>query len=160
MGVGGLLLGGGIGWMVRKHGLAIDRLRAVELVTADGQFLRASAEEHAELFWGLRGGGGNFGVATAFEVDIAPGRVGAGRRGLLRCGKAKSIVRAYARYAAAAPDELTTMAMLMAAPPAPFIPPEKQGTPSVAIIVCYTGTSRRARVLWRHCERWERPLLM
>src|SRR6266536_1616929 len=67
VGVGGLMLGGGIGWMVRKHGLAIDHLRAVELVTAEGEILRASECAHAELFWGLRGGGGNFGVATAFD---------------------------------------------------------------------------------------------
>ncbi len=75
VGVGGLLLGGGIGWMVRKYGLAIERLRAVELVTADGQFLRASAEENAELFWGLRGGGGNFGVLIALprSIFILPG---------------------------------------------------------------------------------------
>ncbi len=72
VGVGGLTLGGGIGWMVRKHGLAIDSLRAVELVTADGCFVRASADENAELFWGLRGGGGNFGIATAFEFDLHP----------------------------------------------------------------------------------------
>jgi FAD/FMN-containing dehydrogenase len=72
IGVGGLLLGGGIGWMARKYGLTIDHLRSVELVTADCKFLRASADEHAELFWGLRGGGGNFGIATAFEVDLHP----------------------------------------------------------------------------------------
>jgi FAD/FMN-containing dehydrogenase len=66
VGVGGLSLGGGIGWMARKYGLTIDRMRAVELATASGQFVRASATEHADLFWGLRGGGGNFGVATAF----------------------------------------------------------------------------------------------
>jgi FAD/FMN-containing dehydrogenase len=72
VGVGGLMLGGGIGWMVRKNGLTIDHLRAVELVTAGGEMLRASANEHAELFWGLRGGGGNFGIATAFEVDLHP----------------------------------------------------------------------------------------
>lgn len=72
VGVGGLLLGGGMGWMVRKYGLAIDQLRAVELITADGQILRVSADEHTDLFWGLRGGGGNFGVATAFEVDLHP----------------------------------------------------------------------------------------
>jgi len=139
VGVGGLLLGGGIGWMVRKYGLAIDRLRAVELVTADGQFLRASAGKNAELFWGLRGGGGNFGVATAFEVDLHPAGMVLGGAVFYDAREAESILRAYARYAVAAPDELTTMAMLMAAPPAPFIPPEKQGAAVVALLVCYTG---------------------
>ncbi len=72
VGVGGLLSGGGIGWMVRKYGLTIDHVRAVELVTADGEFLRVSSDNNAELFWGLHGGGGNFGVVTAFEVDVHP----------------------------------------------------------------------------------------
>jgi FAD/FMN-containing dehydrogenase len=139
VGVGGLLLGGGIGWMVRKHGLAIDRLRAVELVTADGETLRASADENAELFWGLRGGGGNFGVATAFEVNLHPAGMVLGGAVFYDAAEAESILRAYARYAASAPDELTTIAMFMAAPPAPFIPPEKQGTAVVALLVCYTG---------------------
>jgi len=139
VGVGGLLLGGGIGWMVRKYGLSIDRLRAVELVTAHGEFLRASAGEHTELFWGLRGGGGNFGVATAFEVDLHPAGMVLGGAVFYDAREAESIVRAYARYAAAAPDELTTIVTFMAAPPVPFIPPEKQGTAVVAIMVCYTG---------------------
>ncbi len=139
VGVGGLLLGGGIGWMARKHGLTIDHLRAVELVTADGQLLRASANEHAELFWGLRGGGGNFGVATAFEVDLHPGGIVLGGAVFYDAAEAEGILRVYTRYAITAPDELTTMVLFMAAPPAPFIPPEKQGMPVVAIAVCYTG---------------------
>lgn len=139
VGVGGLILGGGIGWMVRKHGLALDHLRAVELVTADGQLLRASADENPELFWGLRGGGGNFGVATAFEVDLHPAGMVLGGAVFYDAAEAENILRGYARLAAAAPDELSTQAMLMPAPPAPFIPPEKQGTPIVAIVVCYTG---------------------
>jgi len=139
VGVGGLLLGGGIGWMVRKYGLTIDRLRAVELVTSDGEFVRASAGENAELFWGLRGGGGNFGVATAFEVNLHQAGMVIGGAVFYDAAEAAGIIRAYARYAEAAPDELTTMATFMAAPPAPFIPPEKQGAPSLAILVCYTG---------------------
>jgi FAD/FMN-containing dehydrogenase len=139
VGVGGLLLGGGIGWMVRKYSLAIDRLRTVELVTADGEILRASADENAELFWGLRGGGGNFGVATAFEVDLHPAGIILGGAVFYDAAEAERILRAYAPYAAAAPDELTTIATFMAAPPAPFIPPEKQGTAVVALLVCYTG---------------------
>jgi FAD/FMN-containing dehydrogenase len=139
VGVGGLILGGGIGWMVRKYGLTIDRLRAVELVTADGEILRASADENSELFWGLRGGGGNFGVATAFEVDLHPGGTILGGAVFYEAREAERILQNYARLAMEAPDELSTQALLVLAPPVPFIPPDKQGTPVVAIVVCYTG---------------------
>jgi FAD/FMN-containing dehydrogenase len=139
VGVGGLILGGGIGWMVRKYGLTIDHLRAVELVTADGELLRASADENSELFWGLRGGGGNFGVATSFEVDLHPGGTILGGAVFYEATEAERILQDYARLATAAADELSTQALLMLAPPAPFIPPDKQGTPVVAILVCYTG---------------------
>ena len=138
-GVGGLLLGGGIGWMVRKYGLTIDRLRAVELVTADSQLLRASADEHADLFWGLRGGGGNFGIATAFEVDLHPAGMVLGGAIYYDATDVKSLLRAYAHYAAAAPDELSTLALLMYAPPLPFIPQAQQGKLVFAIQLCYTG---------------------
>ena len=139
VGVGGLLLGGGMGWMVRKYGLAIDRLRAVELVTADGQFLRASADEHVDLFWGLRGGGGNFGVATAFEVDLHPAGMVLGGAIFYDATDADRLVRAYAHIAAAAPDELTTISMLLSAPSVPFIPQAHQGKSVFMIQVCYTG---------------------
>ncbi len=139
VGVGGLLVGGGIGWMVRAYGLTIDRVRSVELVTADGQLLRASADENPELFWGLRGGGGNFGIATAFEVDLHPGGTILGGAVFYEATEAERILKEYARLAAAAPDELSTEALFALAPPAPFIPPDKQGTPVVGILVCYTG---------------------
>lgn len=139
VGVGGLLVGGGIGWMVRAYGLTIDRVRSIELVTADGQLLRASADENPELFWGLRGGGGNFGIATAFEVDLHPGGTILGGAVFYEATEAERILKEYARLAAAAPDALSTEAMLALAPPAPFIPPDKQGTPIVGILVCYTG---------------------
>jgi FAD/FMN-containing dehydrogenase len=142
IGVGGLLLGGGMGWMVRKYGLTIDHLRAVELVTADGQFLRASAGEHADLFWGLRGGGGNFGVVTAFEVDLHPeGMVlgGAVFYAATDADDADRLVRACAHLAAEAPDELTTISLLLNAPPTPFIPQAYQGKPVFMIEICYTG---------------------
>ena len=139
VGVGGLLTGGGIGWMVRKYGLTIDRLRAVEVVTAEGELLRASADEHADLFWGLRGGGGNFGIATAFEVNLHPAGIVLGGAVFYELSEAEAILKEYARYALNAPDELTSMALLMAAPPAPFIPPAKQGKPVVAIFLCYSG---------------------
>lgn len=139
VGVGGLTLGGGIGWMARKYGLTIDHLRAVELVSADGQFLRASDTENAELFWGLRGGGGNFGVATAFEFNMDPAGLILGGAVFYSAAHAADVLRAYAGYAAEAPDELTTMATLMYAPPVPFIAPSLHGTPVVAIMVCYAG---------------------
>lgn len=122
VGVGGLMLGGGIGWMVRKYGLAIDNLRAVELVTADGELLRASEDENSELFWGLRGGGGNFGVVTAFEVDLHPGGVVLGGAVFYEATHAERILQSYTHLAAEAPDELSTQALLVVAPPLPFIP--------------------------------------
>lgn len=139
VGVGGLLLSGGIGWMVRAYGLTIDRLQAMELVTADGQLLRASADENPELFWGLRGGGGNFGIVTAFEVNLHRGGTILGGAVFYEATEAERILREYTRLAAAAPDELSTEVLVMLAPPAPFIPPDKQGTQVVAIMVCYTG---------------------
>lgn len=139
VGVGGLLVGGGIGWMARKYGMTIDHVQAVELVTAQGEFLRASKHEHAELFWGLRGGGGNFGIATAFEVTLHPAGIVLGGAVFYELAEAEVVLKEYARYAMTAPDELTSMALLMAAPSAPFIPPAKQGTPVVAIFLCYTG---------------------
>lgn len=139
VGVGGLLLGGGIGWMVRKYGLTIDHLQAVELVTAEGQVVRASASEHPDLFWGLRGGGGNFGIATAFEVDLHPAGIVLGGPVIYDAVEAETILPLYARYASGAPDELTSLAMLMVAPPAPFIPASQHGKPILVIEVCYAG---------------------
>ena len=147
VGVGGLLLGGGIGWMVRKFGLTIDRLRAVELVTADGCLRRASADENADLFWGLRGGGGNFGVATAFEVDLHAAGTVLGGAVFYDASNVDLMARAYAHLAACAPDELTTAALLLTAPPAPFIPREYWGKPVIAIQVCYTGRLAEGRRL-------------
>lgn len=139
VGVGGVLLGGGIGLMARAYGLAIDHLRSVELVTADGQLRRASAEENPELFWGLRGGGGNFGVATAFELDLHPGGTILGGIIFYEATEPERILQEYVRLATAAPDGLSTQLILALAPPAPFIPPDKQGKPIVGILVCYTG---------------------
>jgi FAD/FMN-containing dehydrogenase len=139
VGVGGLTLGGGIGWMARKYGLTIDHLRSVELVTAAGEILTASAADHPDLFWGLRGGGGNFGIATAFEFALDPVGMILGGAAFYDATHAEEILSAYADYVASAPDDLTSMALLMQAPPAPFIPPAQQGMPVVAITVCYAG---------------------
>ncbi len=139
VGVGGLVLGGGIGWMVRKHGLTIDHLRSVEVVTADARLLRASHDENPDLFWALRGGGGNFGIATSFELDLKPAPQVIGGAVFYDAAHGYEILRAWAKYAEAAPDELTTTAVVMSAPPAPFMPPEAVGKLVVGVLVCYTG---------------------
>lgn len=139
VGVGGLLLGGGIGWMARSEGLTIDHLRAVELVNADGQLVRASVDEHPDLFWGVRGGGGNFGVATAFELDLHRGGTVLGGAVFYEATEAERILNEYVRIAATAPDELTTDISFMLAPPVPFIPAEKHGTPVAAVMLVYNG---------------------
>jgi FAD/FMN-containing dehydrogenase len=139
VGIGGLMLGGGIGWMRRKYGLAIDRLRAVDLVTADGRLVRASSTENAELFWGLRGGGGNFGVAVAFEAELHPGGTVLGGMILYDAAELAQVLPAFVRYALAAPDELSVEGAVTLAPPVPFIPSEWHGRPVMAVLPCYSG---------------------
>jgi FAD binding domain len=127
VGLGGLTLGGGMGFLVRKYGLTIDNLISVELVTADGRLIRTSADEHPDLFWALRGGGGNFGVATAFQYRLQPvGELVFGG-GLILPASAE-VLRGYVRVVDAAPDELSTIAFLLHAPPLPFIPADKVGS--------------------------------
>jgi FAD/FMN-containing dehydrogenase len=129
-GIAGLTLGGGHGFLVRKHGLACDNLLSVDLVTAEGRLLTASADEHADLFWGLRGGGGNFGVATSFEYRLH--RVGPVLGGMLiyPVARAKEIFRIYRDITSAAPDELTLDAVLATLP---------DGTQAAAVLGCYAG---------------------
>ena len=137
VGIGGLTLGGGIGWLARKYGLTIDNLLSVELVTADGHLITASADEHPALFWALRGGGGNFGIATAFTFRLHP--VGTIFGGAIIHPATAEVVRAYLDAADAAPDEVTTIAFLLQAPPLPFIPAEAHGTLVLFNTVCYAG---------------------
>lgn len=139
VGVGGLTTGGGIGWLVRKHGLTIDNLLAAEIVTADGRFLRVSATEYPDLFWAVRGGGGNFGIVTAFEFQMHPVDMVVGGAIFYDAADGEAVLRGYADYASAAPDELTTIVFMMHAPPLPFIPPDKHGTPVIALGLVYAG---------------------
>jgi FAD/FMN-containing dehydrogenase len=139
-GVAGFTLGGGIGWLMRKYGLACDNLRSAEVVTADGQVLTASATENADLFWGLRGGGGNFGVVTSFEFDLHPvGPTVAAGPVFYPGDRAEEILRFYREFVKTVPDELTTFAGLLTAPPAPFLPEEWHGKKLVALVGCYSG---------------------
>jgi FAD/FMN-containing dehydrogenase len=138
-GIAGLTLGGGIGWLMRKYGLACDHVRSVDLVTADGQFLTASSAENADLFWGIRGGGGNFGIVTSFEYQLHPvGPVLAGMV-LHPLDRAKDVLRFYRDFTPTAPDELTTYVFMLTSP---------EGVPAVALMCCYCGElSVGARVL-------------
>jgi FAD/FMN-containing dehydrogenase len=137
VGLGGLTLGGGIGWLARKHGLTIDDLVAVELVTADGSLVRASADEHPDLFWAVRGGGGNFGIATRFELRAHP--IGTILGGAIVLPATRDVLRSHVPIAASAPEELTTIAMLMAAPPMPFVPAEHHGELAFVVGLVHAG---------------------
>jgi FAD/FMN-containing dehydrogenase len=139
-GVAGFTLGGGIGWLMRKHGLACDNLRAAEVVTADGRVLTASAADNQDLFWGLRGGGGNFGVVTRFQFDLHQvGPTVVAGPVFYPGDRAAEVLRFYREYVEGLPDEATTLVNLLTAPPAPFLPEEWHGRKLVALIGCHAG---------------------
>lgn len=150
VGIAGLTLAGGMGWQMRKHGMTIDNLLEVELVTADGRLVTASADEHPDLFWAVRGGGGNVGIATGFRYRLHP--VGTVLGGAIVYPATRELLRAYADAVAAAPDELTTITFVQKAPPLPFLPTEAHGMPVHVILPCYTGNldaGRRALAPFR-----------
>jgi len=139
-GIAGLTLGGGLGHLMRKHGLTVDNLLSVELLTADGTQMLVDAESEPELFWGLRGGGGNFGVATAFEYRLHPvGPLGYGGPVFWPLSEAPQVLRVLREYAPEAPDELGITMSMMLAPPLPFLPPDQFGKPVVALVPVWTG---------------------
>lgn len=137
VGFGGLTTGGGIGFMVRAYGLTIDSLLSAQVVTAAGEVVTASADERPDLFWAIRGGGGNVGVVTEFEFRLAP--VGQILGGELLLPATREVLRGYLDYAVSAPDDLTTIANLLYAPPAPHVPQEHVGELVLSILVCWTG---------------------
>jgi FAD/FMN-containing dehydrogenase len=144
VGVAGLTLGGGLGYLARRFGWAVDNLEEVEIVTADGTIRVANRDEHADLFWALRGGGGNFGVVTRFTFrlhEVGPVVYG----GLIAWPfeRADEILRAYRTITAKAPQELAVWMILLNAPPLPFVPEEWHGRKSCAMVVCYSGDLER-----------------
>jgi FAD/FMN-containing dehydrogenase len=139
-GIGGVTLGGGFGHLMRRHGLTVDNLRAVDLVTADGRRLRVDGQSEPELLWGLRGGGGNFGIATTFEYDLhAVGPVVLGGPIFWPLEQAPSVLRLVREFAVDAPDELGVMLVAGLAPPMPFLPPDRYGTPVFGLVIVWCG---------------------
>src|SRR5579883_741004 len=142
-GVGGYTLGGGVGWLMRRAGLAIAYLLEVEMVLADGRSIVANEEQHVDLFWGLRGGAGGLGVVTRFAFRLH--EVGSVLAGAVfhPIGSAPDLLKTFRTFAADAPDECTLMLAFLTAPPAPFLPAHVHGTPAVALAWCWSGDPAR-----------------
>ena len=159
-GVAGFTLGGGFGWVTRRYGFAADCLRSVEIVTADGQARRASAEEHPDLFWAIRGGGGNFGVVTSFEFEARPHgpEVVAGLV-LHPMARAKEVLALFREATAEASDRLCCLLIMRKAPPLPIIPEEAHGAPVAGIAVCYSGPLDEGEEAVAPIKRFGQPLL-
>ena len=158
-GIAGLTLGGGFGWLSRKYGMTIDNLESAEVVTAAGEVVRASATENPDLFWALRGGGGNFGVVTRFEFRLHP--VGPELlSGLIvyPISEAKSVLQQYREFAAKAPEELSVWALLRQAPPLPFLPESVHGTGIVALALIYAGDPKQGEPLIEPLRNLGTPL--
>jgi FAD/FMN-containing dehydrogenase len=159
-GIGGLTLGGGIGHLMRKHGLTVDSLRSCDVVTADGQFVVASEDAHQDLFWGLRGGGGNFGIVTSFEYRVRPvGPTVLAGMLLYPLDQAAEVLAYFRDYVAGAPDEVGILGNLRLAPPLPIVPSELHGRPVVAIAVCYCGNVEDGKKEFKDLRTFKTPAL-
>lgn len=158
-GIAGLTLGGGFGWLSRKHGLTVDNLESAEVVTAAGDVVRASATEHPDLFWALRGGGGNFGVVTNFEFRLHP--VGPEvLSGLIvyPLSEAKSVLKQYRDFMSKAPDELSVWTVLRQAPPLPFLAEKFHGKEMVALALVYFGDPKKGETLVQPLRKFGNPM--
>jgi hypothetical protein len=158
-GVAGFTLGGGLGRLTRKHGLACDNLRSVDIVLADGRFVTASEEDHPDLFWAIRGGGGNFGIVTSFEFglhDVGPVILGGAMYHELE--RADAIISFFRDFMALAPDELNATLAFVTARPLPFIPPRFHGEPIISIEVCYAGPIEKGEEIIRPLREFGPPV--
>jgi FAD/FMN-containing dehydrogenase len=158
-GIGGLTLGGGLGHIMRKYGLTVDNLRGVELVTADGDHVRADARIEPELFWGLRGGGGNFGIATAFEYDLHQlGPMVLGGSVFWDIDDGPAVMRRVREYVREAPDELGIAFAMMLAPPIPTLPPDRVLKPAVVLVLVWAGDPAEGEAALAPLRQVGRPL--
>ncbi len=159
-GVAGLTLHGGIGWLSRRHGLSIDNLTSVDVVTADGKLLKANSHENTDLLWAVKGGGGNFGVVTSFEFHLHP--VGLQvwlAMTLYSADKAPAALRFFRDYIAKAPEEVGALAIFWNAPSEPPIPKESQGKPVVIFLACYSGDFERGEQVIKPLQEFDRPII-
>jgi FAD/FMN-containing dehydrogenase len=159
-GVAGLTLGGGIGFLMRKHGLTVDNLLAAEVVTAEGSIVQASSDEHPDLFWALRGGGGNFGVVTSFRFALHPlGPTVMAGPVFWAADDTTDVLRFYREFAAEAPDELGSVVRLGTVPPLPVIPEDLHWRPAIAVICCYAGAVEDGERTVQALRRFGKPLV-
>jgi FAD/FMN-containing dehydrogenase len=159
-GVAGLTLGGGLGFLMRKYGLTVDNLLAADVVTADGRIVRASADEHPDLFWALRGGGGNFGVVTSFQFSLHPlGPAVMAGPVFWAADAATDVLRWFRDFAAEAPDELGTVIRFGTVPPLPAIPAHLHWRPAIGLVCCYAGALEDGERLLRPLRRFGKPLV-
>jgi len=159
-GLAGLTLGGGIGWLMRKYGLTIDQLLSVDLITADGRFVKASETENPDLFWGIRGGGGNFGIVTEFEFRLNPvGPIVLAGPILWPMAESADVLRFYREWITDLPDELTSVVIHRKAPPLPVIPPELHGKHVVIVACCYAGPVEEGERVVRPLRNFGSPIL-
>jgi FAD/FMN-containing dehydrogenase len=157
-GIPGLTLGGGLGWLVRKHGLALDNLLSLDVVTADGHLVTASAAEHGNLFWGMRGAGANFGVATSFEFRVHPvGTVLAGPI-IYPLAEASALLRTFRQHVETAPEELTWGVLFLTIPASPEFPPPLHDAPVAVLAICYAGSIAEGEAFLRPIRETGRPL--
>jgi FAD/FMN-containing dehydrogenase len=159
VGVSGYMLGGGIGWLVRQYGSAAGSLRSAELVTADGRLMQVNDQSHADLFWGLRGGGGNFGIVTSFEFDLYPVKEIFGGFVVYPLAQGKQALGAYAQWTKTVPDTLTSAVRLVHYPPAPVIPEPLRGASAIVIMACSTGSTMEGEALVKPLRSIGTPLL-
>ena len=159
-GIAGLTLGGGIGWLMRKYGATVDNLLSVDLVTAEGELVTASDHQNPDLFWGVRGGGGNFGVVTSFEYRLhAVGPTVLAGPIFHPLERAPEVLRFYREFIASAPDELTTIFNLRVAPPLPFLPEDVHGKPIVMVGACYAGPPEDGAQVVRPLKEFGTPII-
>jgi hypothetical protein len=151
VGIVGYLLGGGVGWLTRQYGAGAVSIRSAELVTADGRLLQVNENSHPDLFWGLRGGGGNFGVITALECALYPVKDVFGGQVTYPLTEGKNVLNTYLKWAKTIPDELTSALRIVHFPPRPNLPPALRGASIIQVLACYNGKAKAG-------EGWLNPM--